>query len=274
MDIRRLSLALFIALVLSAGATYLLYSRIKNQRSTPPVTIRVVAAVDQLAAGTSLAPTNLKVVDWPASIPINGAFSKPDQVIGRSLIYPVNANQPLVENDLAAPGSGFGLSVKIPEGMRAISIRSNDVVGVAGFLYPGSHVDVLLTFRPENASAPLTQTILQDVDVLTAGQTLEPDPKGKPQTVNVVTLLLSPRDAQKLVLATQQGSVQFVLRNGADQNKPEQKPVMTSQLMADVAPPEPKAHMATAAAPPKAPRPPEFYTVETIAGDKHTVEKF
>src|SRR6185437_5763350 len=173
-----------------------------------------------------------------------------------------------------APGSGIGLSVKIPDGMRAISIRSNDVVGVAGFLYPGSHVDVLLTFRPDtNGGAPLTQTILQDVDVLTAGQTLEPDPKGKPQTVNVVTLLLSPRDAQKLVLATQQGSVQFVLRNGADQNKPEQKPVLASQLMADVAPPAPRPHVA-AAAPPKAPHPPEYYTVETIAGDKHTVEKF
>jgi pilus assembly protein CpaB len=274
MDIRRLSFALFIALVLSAGATYLLYSRIKNQKSAAPVTIRVVAAVDQLNAGTPLAPENLKIVDWPASIPLTGAFSKPEQVIGRSLIYPVSPNQPLVENDLAAPGSGIGLSVKIPDGMRAISIRSNDVVGVAGFLYPGSHVDVLLTFRPDtNGGAPLTQTILQDVDVLTAGQTLEPDPKGKPQTVNVVTLLLSPRDAQKLVLATQQGSVQFVLRNGADQNKPEQKPVLASQLMADVAPPAPRPHVA-AAAPPKAPRPPEYYTVETIAGDKHTVEKF
>jgi pilus assembly protein CpaB len=272
MDIRRLSFALFIALVLSAGATYLLYSRIKSQKSAAPVTMRVVAAVDQLAAGTALAPQNLKIVDWPASIPLTGAFSKPEQVIGRSLIYPLNANQPLVENDLAAPGSGLGLSVKIPDGMRAIAVRSNDVVGVAGFLYPGSHVDVLLTFRPDNASAVLTQTILQDVDVLTAGQTLEPDPKGRPQAVNVVTLLLNPRDAQKLVLATQQGSVQFVLRNGADQNKPDQKPVLTSQLMADVAPPEPRPHVAVAA--PKPPRPPEFYTVETIEGEKHTVTKF
>lgn len=273
MDIRRLSLALFIALVLSAGATYLLYSRIRNQKPAAPLTVRVVAAVDQLTAGTPLAATNLKVVDWPASIPLTGSFSKPEQIIGRSLVYPVSPNQPLVESDLAAPGSGIGLSVKIPEGMRAISIRSNDVVGVAGFLYPGSHVDVLLTFRPDPNSAPLTQTILQDVDVLTAGQTLEPDPKGKPQTVNVVTLLLSPRDAQKLVLATQQGSVQFVLRNGADQNKPEQKPVLASQLMADVAPPAPRVHVAAAPAP-KAPRPPEYYTVETIAGDRHTVEKF
>lgn len=273
MDIRRLSLALFIALILSAGATYLLYSRIRSQRSAAPVTIRIVAAVDALPAGTPLASQNLKIVDWPASIPLSGAFSKPEQVVGRSLIYPVSANQPLIQNDLAAPGSGMGLSVKIPDGMRAISIRSNDVVGVAGFLYPGSHVDVLLTYRPDNAASPLTQTILQDVSVLTAGQTLEPDPKGKPQTVNVVTLLLSPRDAQKLVLATQQGSVQFVLRNGADQNKPDQKPVLASQLIADVTPPEPKPHVASAA-PPKPSRPPEYYSVETIEGEKHTVTKF
>jgi pilus assembly protein CpaB len=273
MDIRRLTLAMLIALVLSAGATYLLYSRIKSQRPAAPTTIRVVAAVDELPAGTPLTPQSLKVVDWPSSIPLAGAFTKPDQIIGRSLIYPLSPNQPVVESSLAAPGSGIGLSVKIPDGMRAISIRSNDVVGVAGFLYPGSHVDVLLTFRPDGNAPPLTQTILQDVNVLTAGQTLEPDPKGKPQTVNVVTLLLSPRDAQKLVLATQQGSVQFVLRNGADQNKPEQKPVLASQLMADVAPATPRPHVAAAPAP-KAPRPPEYYTVETISGDKHTVEKF
>lgn len=272
MDIRRLSLALFIALFLSAGATYLLYSHLRTQRVKTPVTIRVVAAVDQLPAGTPLAPENIRVVNWPASMPLTGAFSRPEQVIGRSLIYPVSANQPVVESDLAAPGSGLGLSVKIPEGMRAISIRSNDVVGVAGFLYPGSHVDVLLTYRPDSASTPLTQTILQDVEVLTAGQTLEPDPKGKPQTVNVVTLLLSPRDAQKLVLATQQGSVQFVLRNGADQNKPEPKPVLASQLVADVTPVAPRPHVA--AAPKPQPRPAEFYSVETIAGDKTTVTKF
>lgn len=274
MDIRRLSLALFVALLISAGATYLLYSRIQRQRAAAPPTVRVVAAVDTLPAGTPLAPENVKVVEWPASMPLTGAFAKPEQVVGRSLIYPVGPNQPLVESDLAEPGSGIGLSVKIPEGMRAISIRSNDVVGVAGFLYPGSHVDVLFTERPEGNAAPLTQTILQNVDVLTAGQTLEPDPKGKPQPVNVVTLLLSPRDAQKLVLATQQGSIQFVLRNGADQKQPEPKPVFAPQLLGGEAPPSPapKPHLVTT---PKAPpRPPEYYTVETIAGEKHTVEKF
>lgn len=272
MDARRLSLALLIALVLSGGATYLLYSHIRSQKPAGPATIRVVAATQQLQAGSPLTADNLHVVDWPASMPLTGAFSKPEQIIGRSLIYPVSPNQPLAETDLAAPGSGIGLSVKIPEGMRAISVRSNDVVGVAGFLYPGSHVDVLLTYKPDAAAAPLTQTILQDTTVLTAGQTLEPDPKGKPQTVNVVTLLLSPRDAQKMVLATEQGTIQFVLRNGADQQRPVSQPVLASQLASDL-PVVPRTHLVQAVRP-KAARAPEFYTVETIAGDKHTVEKF
>ena len=272
MDVRRLSLALLIALVLSGGATYLLYAHIRNQKPTGPAVISVVAAVQQLDAGSPLTAQTVHVVDWPANMPLTGAFSKPEQVVGRSLIYPVGPNQPVVEADLAAPGSGIGLSVKIPEGMRAISVRSNDVVGVAGFLYPGSHVDVLLTYKPDTAPTPITQTILQDIAVLTAGQTLEPDPKGKPETVNVVTLLLGPRDAQKMVLATQQGTIQFLLRNGADQQHATSQPVLVSQLANDE-PVAPKPHLAQIVRP-KPARAPEFYAVETIAGDKHTIEKF
>lgn len=273
MDVRRLSLALLIALVLSGGATYLLYAHLRNQKAAAPRTIKVLAAAQPLDAGSPLSPEKLKVVDWPESMPLQGAFAKPEQVQGRSLIYPVNPNQPILETDLAAPGSGIGLSVKIPDGMRAISVRSNDVVGVAGFLYPGSHVDVLLTYRPDETPTPLTQTILQDITVLTAGQTLEPDPKGKPETVNVVTLLLNPRDAQKMVLATQQGSIQFVLRNGADQQRPVSQPVMVSQLGNEVASPAPKPHL-VAVSRPKPSRQPEYYVVETIAGEKHSIEKF
>ena len=273
MDVRRLSLALLIALVLSGGATYLLYSHLRDQKTAAPKTIRVVAASKPLEAGTPLSPDMLRVVDWPESMPLTGAFAKPEQVAGRSLIYPVNPNEPVLEADLAAPGSGIGLSVKIPDGMRAISVRSNDVVGVAGFLYPGSHVDVLLTYKPDTAPAPLTETILQDTTVLTAGQTLEPDPKGKPQTVNVVTLLLNPRDAEKMVLATQQGTIQFLLRNGADQQHPTAAPVLVSQLASDVPPPAAKPHI-MAVSRPRTTRSPDFYVVETIAGDKHSVEKF
>ncbi len=148
-----------------------------------------------------------------------GSFSKMEDVLNHALIYPVAAKEPIFERDLALQGSGLGLSVKIPPGMRATSVRSNDVVGVAGFLYPGSHVDVLATFTVPGTANSITQTILQDVEVLTAGEKIEPDPQGKPQTVNVVTLLLDSEGSQKLLLASTQGSIQFVLRNGADQTK-------------------------------------------------------
>lgn len=274
MNLRRVALALLVALLVSAGATYLLYARIRSQRAATPLTMRVVAATQPLQAGTPLSKENVRVMDWPARLPLAGSFASADEVVGRTLIYPVSANQPLLDVDLAAPGSGFGLSVKIPDGMRAISVRSNDVVGVAGFLYPGSHVDVLLTYKPDNVPDPITQTILKNVGVLTAGQTLEPDPKGKPEPVNVVTLLLSPQDAQKLALAAQQGTIQFVLRNGADQNQPDTHPVLVSQLVSDVTPTPAKTHLVTPSRSSSAPKSREAYVVETIAGDKHTVEKF
>lgn len=159
--------------------------------------------------------------------------------------------------------------------MRAVSVRSNDVVGVAGFLYPGSHVDVLVTSKVDNSPTPLTQTILPNVEVLVAGQKIEPDPTGKPETVNVVTLLLKPEDGEKLVLASTQGAIQFVLRNGADQNSPDTKPVDMTDLMTGVKKPvaEKKA-LAKAPPPPRVVKPAVFYEVETIADGKRSVDKF
>src|SRR5215472_15598735 len=98
--------------------------------------------------------------------------------------------------------------------MRATAIRSNEIVGVAGFLFPGSHVDVIATYS--SSSGVITNTVLQDVEVISTGTSIEPDPQGKPQTVNVVTLLLTPEDSQKILLASSQGTIQFVLRSGID----------------------------------------------------------
>jgi pilus assembly protein CpaB len=162
------------------------------------------------------------------------------------------------------------LTVKIPEGMRATSVKSDEVVGVAGFLFPGSHVDVLVTFRSDRVPTSQTQIVLQDVEVLTAGQKLEPEPQGKPEAVSVVTLLLAPEDAQKLVLASSQGSIQFVLRNGADHSKVKAMAVQMAQLSgAEVAP------APTAAVTPRVHLPiKEPYVVETILGDKRTSKSF
>lgn len=274
MDTRRIVLALLTALVIAAGATFFIYSRMRAAQAAHPATVKVAAAAHQLSAGTALSAESIVLIDWPSNISILGAHTKMDDLIGRSLIYPVEQNQPIVDRDLAAPGSGIGLTVKIPEGMRAVSVRSNDVVGVAGFLYPGSHVDVLVTSRGEGPAPALTQTILQNVEVLTAGQRIEPDPNGKAETVSVVTLLLKPEDGEKLVHATTQGTIQFVLRNGADQGNVTTKPVALGDLIANGLPKPPINLPKAAPRKIKAPPPPSFYEVETIQAGKKSVDKF
>jgi pilus assembly protein CpaB len=262
-----------LAAVLASGVVWVLSGRL--HASTPTLkTTKIVAAARDLPAGVALTADDVTMVDWPAGSSLPGSFQKADQVVGRPLIYAMGAREPLVERDLAVAGSGLGLAVKIPPGMRATSVRSNEIVGVAGFLYPGSHVDVLGTFTLPGNPNPVTQTILQDVEVLTAGQQIEPDPQGKPQTVNVVTVLLNQNDSQKLLLASTQGTIQFVLRSGADEAKSTPTPTRLDQLVTGAArpvvlrSPRPKV---VAAAPPK---PPDAYVMEVIRGDEHSQQKF
>jgi len=267
MNSRRIFLALLVALLLSGAVTFFISRKLNNHGNAPSATHRVVAASHALQAGDMLKPEDLVLTDWPESIPLANAFTKTGDLAGRAVIYPIAASQPILEGYLAAPGSGIGLTTKIPEGMRATSVKSDEVVGVAGFLFPGSHVDVLVTFRSDRLPTPETQIVLQDVEVLTVGQKLEPDPQGKPETVNVVTLLLAPEDSQKLVLASSQGGIQFVLRNGADHTKVKAMPVQMAQLSGVQTP-----------APAVTPRPhlpiKETYAVETILGDKRTTKSF
>jgi pilus assembly protein CpaB len=280
MNSKRIVLAFVLALAIAGVVSYAFYARVQSQKAEQLRMIKVVAATKPLTAGSPITADSVALVDWPANMPIAGAFTNLNDVKDRSVIYPIAEHQPVLEKDVAQPGSGIGLTVKIPEGMRAVSVRSNDVVGVAGFLYPGSHVDVMVTSRLDNSPTPLTQTILSNVEVLVAGQKTEPDPTGKPETVNVVTLLLKPEDGEKLVLAASQGQIQFVLRNGADQNSPNTKAVEMSDLMAG--PKKPVAEKkivqkpaVRAEKPKQAEKPPAvFYEVETIAGSKRSVEKF
>jgi pilus assembly protein CpaB len=214
MNPRRLLIALSAALLLSGALTYFLTRRINRRTAgTAPQTMqKYIAASRPLPAGELLKPESLTLVEWPAKVPLAGAFTRIEDVSGRAVIYPVAAQQPLLAGYLAVAGSGIGLTGKIPEGMRAASVRCDEIIGVAGFLFPGSHVDVLVTFHNDADGTPGTQIVLQDVEVLTVGQNIEPEPGGKAEKVDVVTLLLKPQDAQKLVLATTQGTIHFVLR--------------------------------------------------------------
>jgi pilus assembly protein CpaB len=288
MDARRLVLALLAALLVAGGAVVavLKFSGLNKQQ---PQTQEIVAAARPIAAGSALTKDDLTTIQWPINLPLTGRFSKDkeDDLVKdqRVALYPLDISEPILDHDLAISGSGIGLVTKIPTGMRAVSVRSNEVVGVAGFLYPGSHVDVLATFRPEGNTLPLTQTILQDVEVITAGQKSQPDPQGKPETVNVVTVLLDPIDAEKLILATNQATIQFVLRNGADKGKPETNPISTYELTGGSPPPKATTEVAQRVAGRRArrgaekdrvepPKIPDEIKVEVYNGDKKTDEKF
>src|SRR5438309_2959243 len=172
------------AAILAGSITYFFNKRLRLSRAQHALT-QVMAAATDLPAGMTLAAKDVSTIDWPSDIPLPGSFSKPEDVIGHPLIFSIGAREPILKRDLGLEGSGIGLSGKIPPGMRATAVRSNEIVGVAGFVYPGSHVDVLVSYSPPGGNnIPVTETVLQDVEVLTAGQTTEPDPQGKPQTVN------------------------------------------------------------------------------------------
>jgi pilus assembly protein CpaB len=227
---RRLTLAFIIALAVSGVFTFWLSQRFsKNKPPPPPAKSQYVAAAANMEAGQAIKPENLRLVDWPASMPLVGAFNAPQPLVGRIVLYPLAAGEPILERQLANPGSGTGLTIKIPDGMRAISLKSDEVVGVAGFLLPGTHVDVLVTLRPAN-SDPVTSTVLQNVQILATGQKTEPDPEGKPATATVVTLLVKPADAERVDLASTQGIVHFVLRNGSDREQYSGPPALFSEL--------------------------------------------
>jgi pilus assembly protein CpaB len=231
---RRLTSAFIIALVVSGIFTFWLSQRFSKSKPAAAPKSQYVAASANMEAGQAIKPENLRLVDWPASMPLVGAFNAPQPLVGRIVLYPLAAGQPILERQLASPGSGTGLTIKIPDGMRAISLRSDEIVGVAGFLLPGTHVDVLVTLHPANGD-PVTSTVLQNAQILATGQKIEPDPEGKPTTATVVTLLVKPADAERLDLASTQGVVHFVLRNGSDREEYKGPPAFLSQL-AGVAP--------------------------------------
>lgn len=266
---RRLTSAFIIALVVSGLFTFWLSQKFsKAHGAPPPPKSQYVAAAANMEAGQVIRAENLRLVDWPASMPLAGAFNAPQPLVGRVVLYPLASGEPILERQLSTPGAGNGIVVKIPDGMRALSLKTDEIVGVAGFILPGTHVDVLVTLHPTNEPDPLTTTVLQDVTVLAIGQKTEPDPEGKPTTASVVTVLISPEDAQRVVLASIQGQLRFVLRNGGDHLEFAGAPVLFSQLTPLPAPV--KAAIAARAERP-APKP---YTVETFMGAAVKTDNF
>lgn len=273
---RRLITALFLALVVSGLFTFWLSRKVRGTPAAPAHPVaqtasnQYVASARALDAGEVLRREDLKLIDWPKSDPLAGTFMKTGDVVGRSVLYPLAAGEPIIDKQLAAPGSGVGITGRIPTGMRAIALRSDEVVGVAGFLLPGTHVDVLVTYHDSAHPDPVTATVLQDAEVLAAGHQIQPDPSGKPVSVDVVTLLLSPEDAEKAVLATAQGTIHFVLRNGGDHSSASATPLSLGQLAS-----MPGGRPAALHIPLKTkPAAPKAWVVETLMGQKRSTESF
>jgi len=260
--------------LLAGGITYLFYKRMNAANAQQHKAVQIVVAKTDLAMGATLSANDVALGNWYADAPPAGAFADIKEVIGRPLLYGVSAREPILLRELGVEGAGIGLAGKIPTGMRAIAIRSGELVGVAGFVFPGSKVDLLMTFTPPGTTEPLTQTVLQDIEVLTVGQTIAPDPQGKPQPVSVVTLLLSPEDSQKLQLASAQGSLQFVLRSGADVKTPVLRPARMDQLIPSDRPASVVAPPGVKHAPRKAPPASPIYMMEVIQGTSRTIQKF
>jgi pilus assembly protein CpaB len=263
--------ALFITLLVSGGGTYLLRHKLVAS-PLPPMRIqeqKYAAPARPLQAGEVLKASNLELVNWPAGVPLDGAFARIESVVGRQVLFPLDKGQPILDKYLSAPGSGVGLAGKIPDGMRAIALRSDEVVGVAGFLLPGSRLDVLVTYRTDSSPEPRTSIVLQNAEVLATGHQVQPDPEGKPATVTVVTLLLTPDEAERAVLASTQGSIHFVLRNGSDTGRAQTSPVLLSQLSGSPAPSGGAAAAMLARGPAR-----RVLRVQTILGDQRSTETF
>lgn len=231
MTARRILLALLLALLVSACSCWIVSRRLAVSAAPASIPdLTYVVAAHAIPPGEAVKPEDVLLVSWPGNRPIEGAQTRIAAVAGREALFPLAKGEPLLDRHLSAPGSGVGLASKIPEGMRAVTLRSDEVVGLAGFLIPGSHVDVLVTCHTAESPEPLTATVLQNVVAIAAGHEVQPDPTGKPSDVTVVTLLLSPGDVQRAVLASAQGQIHFVLRSGSDQTTGVTTPVTLSQL--------------------------------------------
>lgn len=277
----RVTLVLLVALAAGGGLAYGTYNYMQNVpvRTVSLPTRAVVVAAADLELGAELRPDDLRVIEWPAASLPAGAFERPSDVIGRGLVMPVIQNEPILPMKLASKEAGAGLPVVIPQGMRAVSVRVNEVIGVAGYVLPGTRVDVVATANATEHRGDMTsKVVLTNVQVLAAGTKMEQDTeKGKPMPVSVVTLLVDPEQSERLTLASTEGKIQLALRNPLDQTSPVTPGIRPAGLLgATVKPAAPAGHSARPTRPAPvtvavaAPEPAQ--TVEIIRGDKRAEE--
>jgi pilus assembly protein CpaB len=272
---RRLTIILLTAFTIAVACSYAVY-RVVGTRlgSFQPKTTQVVAAAKDIQLGTLLRSTDLTTVAISGTVP-KGAIFKPADAIGRGVIANLYQGEPILEDRLAAPGSGGGLAATIPQGMRACAVKVDEVVGVAGFATPGMRVDVLITGHvpgPANANqSSQVRTLLQNIEVLSAGTDIQRDEEGKPKQVQVVNLLVTPEQAEALSLASNQTKIQLVLRNPLDTKTAKTSGTSLAQLFGTNVPvnahPSARTHRASLPAS-------RIYLVEVFNGSKKSEARF
>jgi pilus assembly protein CpaB len=275
---RRLLWILLFALVVASLFTWLVIHKVNAgaAASKPVATTRVVAAAKDIPLGAVITAADLTTVAMGGAPP-QGAILKPEDAVNRGVISEIYQGEPILESRLAGAGSGGGLAPTIPKGMRACAVRVDEVVGVAGFVIAGTHVDVLASGTPPNAPANVgtqTQTLLQDIQVLSAGTDIQKDATGKPQQVQVVNLLVTPDQAETLSLAANSLKIQLVLRNPLDTQIAKVPPTAMQNIFSTGAPPPPPAAAPRRTAGAAHKPAPESYSIIVSNGSKTTEEKY
>ncbi len=270
----RMVIALLVGTMMAGLAAFGVYRTIQQ---LPVQEVEVpgqpmVVATQFLPVGTLVSAEDVKTVGWPLDSPVPGGFAREEDVVDRGLMASVVQNEPFTESKLAPREAGGGLPVSIPSGMRAVSVAVNSVIGVAGFTVPGTRVDVLVTVAQED---PLSRIVLSNIQVLTAGTRYDLDTAREDATpiqTSVITLLVTPTDAERIALATTQGQILLVLRNPLDTVTTETNGIRLRALMAPPAPPPVTRRRVNRPPVVVAPPPPTIYTVETIRAARRTEE--
>ncbi|HJS42612.1 MAG TPA: Flp pilus assembly protein CpaB [Gemmatimonadales bacterium] len=265
-----------LALATASGclAAFLALRYLSGQRAlmaAEPKAASVVVAARDLTVGTIVTAADVRLVPWPLHATPPGYLGASELAVGRGVITPIRTNEPLLEGKLAGKGAGGGLSVTIPEGMRAVSVKVDEVIGVAGFVVPGTRVDVLVTLNQRGRAETITQVLLQNVPTLAAGAFTQPDAQGKPQRVTVITLLVTPDQAETLILAANEGRIQLALRNTLDLATLEPRGARSASLLR-VGRDAPVSR--STAAPQRSSAAPDRAVIEAYRGGVRTLIKF
>jgi pilus assembly protein CpaB len=268
-----------IAIVLASLASLGVYRAVQRipAREVEVATAHAVVAARPLPMGTLLTKDDVKVVAWPARTLVASGFTSVDQVTNRGVTIALDENEPLTDAKLAPVGSGAGLPPSIPKGMRAISVKVNEVIGVAGFVVPGTNVDVVVTLKAGNEGS-MSRVVVSNVQVLTAGtRSDQQNAKGSAAVASsVVTLMVTPGDAERIALAGAEGQIILMLRNPLDTVPTTTEGVRMASLMGQPSPPPVVKRAATTrvVAPPRPPEEPapKLYEVEAIRAAKRTEE--